>query len=112
MSENDQRQTFLKRIGDIQEQIDGVTKKIDDQENIERCLPMTWIIGIATPFLIWLVLYFTSPSIVQRRDSNRYVRDSGKVFMWTVGATLVVWVGLILYSYCIGNRKVMFCSKS
>ena len=69
------------------------------------------IAAAVAPVLIFLVLFFLSPSFVQRKEGNKYVRDLGKVFMWVVILTLVVWGGMYLFSYCAGYEGSAVCAR-
>lgn len=61
------------------------------------CLPTSVIIGIVSPFVIWILLYFISPGFVKKQDNNGdVVRDTKKVFIWSIILTLILWVLLYL----------------
>jgi hypothetical protein len=101
--------TFAEKVSELQNQIDLETKKISSSE---RCFPTMLIAGIVTPFLLLLILFFLQPSFVQRKEGEKYVRDGRRIFYWTLGVTLVVWLAMYLYTFCDGFSSMsMLCSK-
>ena len=80
-----------------------------DIKKKETCFPTTIAIAIATPFVLWIILYFMKPSIVMKQDGDKQVRNTTKIFMWTIGLSILVWGGLYGYSKYFGSGKI--CSR-
>lgn len=99
---------FKDKVEELQRKLDSATKSVKESES---CFPMLMIVGIVTPFILLLLLFFLQPSFVQKKESNKYVRDGKKIFYWSLGLTIIVWLGLYLYSYCIGYNNTMLCAK-
>ena len=74
------------------------------------CMPKTLIVGIVAPLLIFLVLFFWAPGLVQKKEGEKSRRDGKKVFGWTVGLTLLVWAGLCGYSQYYSGNLNLVCS--
>lgn len=101
--------TFRDKVAQLQASLDASTKSVSSKE---KCLPTLMIVGVAAPFLILVILFFLQPSFVQRKEGKKFVRDGKKTFFWTIALTLVLWVGLYLYSYCVGySAASMVCAK-
>jgi hypothetical protein len=101
--------SFKERVAGLEKKLQEATKNVSSQEG---CFPTTMVIGIAIPFVLLLLLFFLQPSFVQKKEGAKYVRDGKRIFYWTIGITLVMWIGLYLYSYCLGfNNASMVCAK-
>jgi len=101
--------TFAEKVSELQSKIEEETKKVAGNE---RCFPTMLVAGVVAPFLVLLILFFIQPSFVQRKDGDKYVRDGRKVFYWTIGTTLVIWLTMYLYTYCTNfSAFSMICSK-
>lgn len=101
--------TFAEKVAELQEQISSVSEKATGKE---KCVPTMLIAGIVAPILVWILLYFLQPSFVQKKEGTKYVRDSTKVFYWTVLITVIIWVAMYLFSYCQGYQSAaMLCSR-
>lgn len=101
--------SFESQVQALQERINKQESKIASKE---KCLPTMLIAGIVVPFLLWALLYFLQPSFVQKKDGTKYIRDGTKVFYYTVGITLVIWVAMYLFTYCQGYDKAsMLCAR-
>lgn len=74
--------------------------------NKERCVPTLAIVGLIAPLIVFLALYFLQPSFVQSKDGDEYVRSTSKVFYWTLGLTVLLWISLYLFSWCGGYNKL------
>ena len=106
---NKKHVTFAEKVSELQHSIDLETRKV---ASTERCFPTMLIASIATPFLLLLLLFFLQPSFVQRKEGEKYVRDGRRIFYWTVGITVVVWLAMYLYTFCDGfSAMSMLCSK-
>ncbi len=71
---------------------------------------------VVVPLVIFVILYLMSPSFVMTQEivketanPDKSIRSSGKVFMWTIGLTLLVWGAI--YGYCRykGYSIKLFC---
>jgi hypothetical protein len=101
--------SFKERVEGLEKKLQEATQGVSKQDS---CFPTLMVIGIAIPFVLLLLLFFLQPSFVQKKEGTKYVRDGKKVFYWSLGITLVMWVGLYLYSYCLGfNNAAMVCAK-
>lgn len=101
--------SFKEKVDQLQKSIDDSAKKVSAKE---WCFPTLMVAGIATPFLLLIILFFLQPSFVQRHDGEKYVRDGRKIFYWTIAMTLILWLGMYLYTYCVGaNLAGMLCSR-
>jgi len=87
---------FQKAIADLQGQLDACQAKVSLQDN---CVSALIVIGVVTPIVLFLLLYFIQPRFVTSKQGDQEVRDKMKLFLWTVGVTLVVWIALYLYAY-------------
>lgn len=72
-----------------------------------KCLPWRIILGIASPLLIFLSLYFIQPRFVQKKEGTRTVRSTTKVFVWTIFLSAIVLGGIYAWGkYKIGGGAV------
>ena len=100
---------FAQKIEDLQKQISSASGKASKKE---KCIPTMIIAAIAVPILAWVLLYFLQPSFVQKKEGNKYVRSAAKVFYWTVGVTVVIWIAMYLFTYCQSYSGLsMLCSR-
>jgi len=78
----------------------------------KKCIPTLLIVGMAIPFVVWLVLYALQPSFVQKKQGSKYVRDNMKVFQWTLLVSVIFWVALFLFSHCrsIQGKNPTICA--
>lgn len=82
-------------------------------KNKERCAPYLLIISGVLPVFVFLILFFLSPGFVQTEDDEgQYVRSTKKVFYWTLIFSVLLWIGLYLYSWCKGGKNPMLCYKN
>lgn len=86
---------FRDKILKLQAATDEGRRKIESKE---RSVPPMVIAGAIVPFVILLVLIFFQPSIVQRKEGDKTVRDNKKIFYWTVGLTLVIWLAMYMWT--------------
>ena len=93
------------------QQLQGELRKAEGILGSEKCIPTMAIAAAVAPVLIFLVLFFLSPSFVQRKEGSKYVRCLKKVFMWTVILTLVIWGGMYLFTYCQGWEATSVCAR-
>lgn len=78
-------------------------------KNKEKCIPYLMIISCIIPFVVFLVLYMLSPGFVQVEDNGKYVRSLKKVFYWTLIFSVILWIGLYLYSWCKNAKNPKVC---
>ena len=101
--------TLSQKIQELQDITAEGERKIGAKE---RCVPTMAIAGAVIPLLAFLFFFFLQPGVVQKKEGNKFVRDGKKVFYWTIGVTLVLWVGMYIFTYCRGYQKSsMFCLK-
>jgi len=98
-------------------------RKIDDLSGLlksrkeaisrkEKCIPTMLIAGVITPIVIWILLYFIQPRFVQSKEGAKYVRSNTKVFYWTLLITVIIWVGMYLWTWCKGYGNIsMLCAR-
>lgn len=96
---------FKEKIQKLQSAVAAGEKQLVSKE---RSVPTNVIIGAIVPFVLLLIFVFVQPSIVQKKEGDKYVRDSKKIFYWTVGLTLVAWLGLYLWTWCQGYSPSSF----
>ena len=102
MSYSDKIARLEKSIGEL---TDNIVSK-------EKCMPTMVIVAIVSPLIIFLSLFFFSPSFVQRKDNTKYTRNNKKVFFYTLGFSLAIWGLIYLYTLCSGyDRTAMVCSR-
>src|SRR5690348_15878779 len=89
------------------QEIDQLSKQLGMEG--PGCFPTMIIVAIAIPIVLWLLLYFVSPSFVQVKDGSSFVRSNKKVVMWTFGLSVVLWLGLWLFTYCQGYQSHQLC---
>jgi uncharacterized membrane protein len=98
---------FQKKIDELQSHLSSTSKMAGK----EKCLPTLLIIGAVAPLVVFLTLYFLQPSFVQKKEGTKYTRSGPKVFYWTLGVTLAMWVCLYLFSFCSNKDIAMLCSR-
>jgi hypothetical protein len=106
----DKGSIFKQRVEELQRELDADASKISLKE---KCLPTVIIIGIAIPFVIWGALFFFATKIpfVSKQEGQKRVRQNSKVFYWTLGFTLLTWVGMYIWAWMIGyDIGGMICS--
>lgn len=114
MSTSSSSSSFKDKVAQLERETQESSRKMSSKES---CFPTLMIVGIAAPFLLLILLFFLQPSFVQRQENDgagnvKYVRDGRKVFYWSLALTLLLWLGLYLYTYCSGYSAVsMLCSK-
>lgn len=97
------------KISQLEEKLKSVNKDVKSKDS---CFPTLMVVGVAIPFVLLLLLFFLQPSFVQKKEGNAYIRDGKKIFYWTLAISLISWVCLYLYSYCIGyNNASMVCAR-
>ena len=92
---------FKEKIQKLQAATEEGQRKMEAKE---RSIPTTVIIGAIIPFVLMLFFFIVQPSIVQKKEGGKYVRDTKKMFYWTIGLTLVSWLGLYFWTWCRGYK--------
>ena len=106
MGRTEKLNKYIKELGS---RVDAHKNKIMKKE---KCLPMMLIAGIIAPVIIWLALYFIQPNFVQTKEGDAHTRSNKKVFYWSALITVLIWVGMYLWSWCQGYANIsMLCSK-
>ena len=101
--------SFKDKVAQLEQATAESARKVSSKE---WCFPTLMIAGITAPFLLLILLFFLQPSFVQRKEGDKYVRDGRKVFYWSIAMTLILWLGMYLYTYCGSFQAVsMLCSK-
>ena len=98
---------FREKVQQLQAELEKAKAALSS----ETCTPLTTIIAVVTPVVIFLALFFVTPSFVTVDDEGKPVRNIKKVFMWTVGLTLVVWAGLYGYTRYTSGGQTQACVK-
>jgi ABC-type glucose/galactose transport system permease subunit len=100
---------FEEKYREMERVVDEVIRQ--NNPNVKSCVPKLTIFAIAAPVLVFLLLYFFQPSIVKVKDGIKMVRSTKRVFLYTLGITLVIWALMYAYSYMKGHSLgSMFCS--
>jgi uncharacterized membrane-anchored protein len=102
MAESAKLDELSAQIEKLKKNISGVESNVSKKE---KCFPTTTVVAIAAPFVAGLGLYMIQPSFVQKQEGGKYVRDSKKMLLWTLGLSMVVWIALFLFTYCRGGAK-------
>ena len=80
----------------------GSVTDLQNKYNREKRIPIMVIIGSIVPVVIFITLFFWKPKFVREYDSDleEYTeeRDTKKIFSYTLIISLVVWVGLYVFS--------------
>ncbi len=76
------------------------------------CASTLLVVAACVPLVVFLILFFFSPSFVKRKEGDQLVRDNSKVFGWTIAGTVFVWAAMYLYAYYNGyNVGGMLCYR-
>ena len=74
------------------------------------CSPTMMVAAVAVPIVVVLLLYFFKPSFVQKKEGGKLARDKSKIFMWTVGITLVLWGAMYGITYAGYGGSSVVCT--
>ena len=72
----------------------------------EKCTYTTIVIAVVIPLIMFLILFFIQPGLVQSKDGNKKVKSNTKVFVWTLLFSALAWGGLYGYTYYFGSGSV------
>jgi len=85
---------FTERINDLQSEIDKLSNDVTGKTASNRI----WLISLATPFVIALVLWLWSPSFVMKtKGTVRF--DKIRLMIYTILFSMIVWSCLGVYVY-------------
>lgn len=88
--------SYKERIQKLQSLTEEGERKIKTKEMV---IPTSVMVGAAVPLILLLVLYFVKPAFVTKKEGDKQVRDGKKIFYWTVGLTIIVWVAIYAWMY-------------
>lgn len=87
---------FDKAIAELQAKLDACEVTVKKSEGAMSPLLVT---AMVAPMILFTLLYMLKPSFVTSEDAKgTRVRDKKKVFLWTLGVTLLLWGALYLYA--------------
>lgn len=95
-----ERNDFSRKIDELETQINALTHNAKQRQSY---VSMKMILGVATPIITFLVLFFWSPRIVEIKEGDEYTRSTRRVVYWTVGVTLVVYALIFMYTRMYGR---------
>lgn len=61
---------------------------------------LTWLWLLLIPIIIYVILLAISPEFVKTTENNEQALDHGKLLMWTVIMSVLLWVTLWAVNYC------------
>lgn len=85
---------FREKIKQLQQELSKCEKTLDSEGGIS----MMTICAAVIPVLLFIVFYFLQPSFVQEKESGKPVRSLKKIFIWTAALTIVVWIGMYIFT--------------
>lgn len=74
-----------------------------------KCFNSIWLVVIAIPIIVFVLLYWVEPGFVQRKEGNKYIRDEGRLWLWTFIISAILWVLVWLYAYARGYSGSQLC---
>ncbi len=99
--------TFKQRLDKLTDALDASTRRVSVKD---QCFPTVIAIGVVVPFATMLVLFLTKPKFVQKKEGNKSLRDSTKIFWYTLGLTMLIWGGMYVANKYHGFDKLaMMC---
>lgn len=96
--------TFEEKVDELSSEVKKLEQSLGGNA---KCAPKVLIVGALTPLVAWLGLYFLQPRFVQKKEGEKYERDSGKVLWWSVIITLIVWLVMYLYTMYGGKEGIV-----
>lgn len=106
---------YANTISELRNSVQNIRNSINESRSpplgssLRSCLSVTTVVGFFIPFILLLLLYLVQPSFVQKKEGNKYVRSGGKVALWTIILTAVVWLGMYLFTFCKGYAAKKVC---
>jgi len=106
----DKTAQFRERVNRLKMELNAAQR----DASTEKCLPMMLIAAALTPIATFLGLYFISPGFVQEESpaGNKTERSTKKVFIWTLGISLICWALMYAWSYCQSYNGASLCARS
>lgn len=103
---------FRKRV----QELEAASKSLESKLNgapAKGCNRILSIVAMLSPIAVWGILWKLQPSFVKMYNGVEYVRDSGKVFMYTIAITVVLWTITYLYIkfYKRSDTSTMLCAS-
>lgn len=95
--------TYKERIQKLQTLTDEGERKIKSKEQV---ISTSVMIGAAIPLLVLLILYFGQPKFVTKKEGDKQIRDGKKIFYFTVGITILIWVVMYAWNYYNSKDKL------
>lgn len=71
------------------------------------CIPIAWLIGGITPFILGALLYFLKPNFILVENNGKYSISGKKWLLYTLLFSTVIWLCLFAFTYCksyVGNK--------
>lgn len=97
---------FSQRVADLQARIDNASAKYAKS----KCMPTALLIGLAVPIIVGLVLYIFKFKFVSKKDeAGDMVRDTKKIFIYTLVITAVAWAILYGVVQYYGDQLSLIC---
>lgn len=94
----------------IKEKVRHLSSALDDSVRKisirDECFPTAVAIGSTVPFLTMFSLFVFKPRFVMKREGNRSIRDTKRIFWWTIGLTILIWAGMWVFNYYKGFDKL------
>lgn len=85
---------FKEKIKQLQEEL----SKTEASLQSDTSFSWSMIIAAVLPIVLFVALYFISPSFVKNKEGGKEVRSTGKVFAWTALVTIIIWACLYCYN--------------
>jgi hypothetical protein len=90
----------------LEQEIANLDKDVSSKE---KCVSILILIAIAVPLVVWLFLYWLKPWFVIREENKGRVINKGKMLMWIVLISAVLWVGLYIFYCSTGSSWFNLC---
>lgn len=87
---------FLEKTRKINAHLEELERK--RPQLTPRSLPLPFVVGAASPVVLYATLYFFQPRFIQSKKDGEYARDRSKLTRWTVVLTLGVYAVFFLYA--------------
>ena len=98
--------SFEEKLDKLSEEVEIASKELGESSS---CFSIPLIAGIATPFILALALWGAKPKFVTKKSGDKTLIDTKKLLQWTIIMSLVIWIGLYLYTYCQDSGTSLFC---
>ena len=98
--------SFEDKIDILSTQVEKASENLGAESS---CFTIPLVAGIATPFVLALVLWGAKPKFVTKKIGDKTALDVKKLLQWTIIMSLIIWIGLYLYTYCQESGTSLFC---